>query len=99
MYLFCGRLKTSLVAGVTGEMVEISASVPSAKALLQVSELCKSRPCDKRLVTFVCNASYQLSPSGAQCMLVMLPNCGKGRKDWATDELAGNPAYGNPKPR
>src|SRR3954462_13066917 len=96
MYLFCARLKTSLVAGVTGDRVEMSPSVPRANALAHVKELCASRPCEKRLVALACNESYQLFPSGDQCMLVMLLNCGNGRSACATLAVGGNPGYGKP---
>src|SRR5689334_9821354 len=78
----------------------MSPSVPIANALLQVKELWKSRPCEKRFTSLVWSALYQESPSGDQCMLVMLLNCGNGRSDWATDAVSGKPAYGGlPNPR
>src|SRR5712691_9157966 len=66
----------------------------------QVNDVVKSRPWENRLVALACSESYQLSPSGAQCMFVIPPNWGKGRKAWDTNAVAGNPAYGRPlKPR
>ena len=93
-------MKTSLVGGVVGESVEISASVPLMNVLDQVNDVVKSRPWEKRLVALACSESYQLSPTGAQCMFVIPPNCGKGRKDCDTSAVEGNPEYGRPlKPR
>ena len=64
---------------VAGEIVEMSASVPIVNVRLQVKLLVKSKPCEKRLVPWICNASYQFLPVGTHFMLVMLLNCGKGR--------------------
>src|SRR3954469_14884988 len=66
----------------------------------QVNATVASRPCEKRLVIFACSESYQLLPSGAHSGLMLLLNCGYGRRLWYRLLLVLNPAYGmvNPLP-
>src|SRR5580698_1739339 len=69
-------------------------STPMSSFFDQVKEEPKENPCENRWVAFICSELYQVSPSGAQCMLAMLPNCGNGRRDCATVDPSGKPAYG-----
>ena len=74
-------------------------SVPSCSSFANVNPLIKVRPCEVRLVSFICSASYQEFPKGDQFAL-MVENCGNGRKLCATVVLSGKPAYrGVLKPR
>src|SRR5579864_3549293 len=76
-----------------------SSSTPEVSCLAQVKFDPNSRPCDNRFVAFIWSDSYQVSPSGTQCQLVMPPYCGNGRSACATVAVSGKPGYGGPKPR
>src|ERR1035441_258048 len=52
------------------------------------------RPCEKRLVSLVCNPSYQPLPSGDH-IVPIVPNWGYGRRLCATVCPVGEPAEGN----
>src|SRR5581483_300037 len=86
MVLFCARLNTSLT---------VPPSTPFWSSLAQVNAYWASSPCQIRWVTFIWSESYQVRPCGAQSGPKPLENCGYGRRDCATEDVSGNPAYGN----
>src|ERR1700681_4622080 len=73
---------------------EMLSSDPIMSCFDHVNDAEASRPWENRCVAFVCRELYQVSPSGAQCMLVRLLNCGNGRRAWATVAVAGKFEYG-----
>src|SRR5689334_6583394 len=95
MYLFCARLNTSFTSPETPNGPTLSASGPSVSSCDHVKLYVKSRPCENRLVTFACSELYHVSPTGAQRPPSPELNCGNGRRDCATVEVAGKPAYGS----
>src|SRR5579859_3381805 len=93
MYLLFCRLNTSLTLPLAAVPKLGSRSPPRFIFFCQVKLLLKVRPCDKRLVAFICRESYQVLPSGSQAT-PMPVYCGNGRKAWNTVWLVGKPGYG-----
>ena len=51
----------------------------AVSALDQVNVPLTCRPCEVRLVPFICSESYQVLPVGEFCTAMVL-NCGNGRR-------------------
>ena len=65
-------------------------STPLVSDFCHVKVLVTESPCHSRWVAFVWSELYQVSPRGAHQLLIV-PNCGNGRRDWATVSPVGKP--------
>src|SRR5215510_2755663 len=89
---FCAsRLKTLLTVGPGSPGLP---PLPSTSSFWKVYAAVNSRPREYRLVSVICNESYQLLPSGAHLTASRSANCGNGRSDCATVAVRGKPGYG-----
>src|SRR5581483_4415639 len=75
-------------------MLKKSCGVGRWKPWAQVKPPPAWSPCEKRFVTFACSESYFEFPVG-ELEGSSAPNCGNGYNVLSSEELVGNPAYGD----